>query len=525
VRRTLQRTSGRIPSSYDANLPVPEHLTHELFQRIEKLPDCPKVRYLKEQVKSKFVSSDTDPASVRRQRAINKWLAVERDNEATNVRLLMLNGDYNILPRVTWDRFLTVCRDVVCDVIGEVPPEDTLIGAFSGGASTSRSRASSHPAGKYLGQADITPAALDWFELSLESIPAWASFKDDVSINVVPGNVLFTVPKNTEIDRVAAKEPDLNMFLQKGVGDSFRRSLKRRGIDLNDQSKNRELARLGSLSGSLATLDLSSASDSVSCSLVELLLPPLWFSLLNSLRSPVTMIDGEEHSNEMFSSMGNGFTFELESLLFYSIARSCAYLTGTSGVISVYGDDIIVPHTLAEDLMWVLSVLGFSVNPEKSFWTGSFRESCGGHYDSGYDITPFYVRKPLSRLTDVIHVANAIRRWSIVGGIGVLDPTMLPIWEWLKGFVPEQLWGGHELESITQLVVPCEPRRRLIAKTRTRQVEARGGYLHWLNTTWARGSASDHIVTSELTHVGTQYRMRPARKSSCHSITPFHIEV
>lgn len=347
--------------------------------------DSPKTSYLRSNLLSKFVSKDTDSPLVRRTRAINKWLATERNNEATNVRLLTTHDGFQILPHVKYETFMEKAREIVTSVIGESFPVDSLLGGFSGGASTSRGRTSSHPAGKYLGQADVTEAALPYWELLLEESPTWKTYFDssELELRVVPGNILFTVPKSTDIDRCACKEPDINMYMQRGLGRVIRNRLRRVGIDLNDQSRNRELAREGSISGELATLDLSSASDSISTELVFQLLPIVWFSALNSLRSPVTVIDKDVHVNEMFSSMGNGFTFELESLLFYAIARTVAYFRGVSGVISVYGDDIIAPTSIAQDIAWVLNYLGFEVNTKKSFWSGPFRESCGGHFING----------------------------------------------------------------------------------------------------------------------------------------------
>lgn len=520
------RTGRRSLSIHDANSIVSDTITNELIQRIQKIPDCLRSEYLKDQFLTKFVSKETDPAPVRRQRAINKWLATERDNEATNDRLLTTHGEYNILPRVTWNSFLEKLRSVIVDIIGETVPDDALYGTFSGGASTSRKRTESHPASKYLGQADITPAARHIFELALEGMPGWDAFFDQVSINPVEGNVLFTVPKNTTIDRCACKEPDLNMFLQKGAGSYIRKALRRKGINLNDQTRNQRLAREGSITGSLATLDLSSASDSVSSIFVELALPPLWFSHLNGLRSPITVIDGAKHVNEMFSSMGNGFTFELESLLFFALARTTSYFEGISGVVSVYGDDIICPRELAAPLIWVLSYMGFSTNVEKTFVTGSFRESCGGHYYDGYDVTPFYIRKPVERLTDLIHVANSIREWSQRVAYGVLDPSVESIWIWLRDQVPECLWGGREYSSITQLVNPSYPRKRLEARSKDRET-GDGGYIHWLNTTWVREHLGEAIVTSSMVVSGSKYRMRPAVRNdnSCRSITPYISEM
>lgn len=502
-------SNRKYPSIHDANSVIPDTTTLYLINEIQKLPDFPATTYLKDQFLTKFISKETDPAPVRRQRAINKWLATERNNEATNDRLLTTHDDYNILSRVSWSSFVRKAQELVVDIIGETVPFDALCGAFSGGASTSRGRTESHPASKYLGNADITSAARHWFELIFDDLHGWNVFGDLLSIREVPGNVLFTVPKNTTIDRCACKEPDLNMFLQKGVGNFIRSSLRKKGIDLNNQEINKNLARIGSLTGDLATLDLSSASDSISCSLVELLLPEFWFSCLNGLRSPITVIDGEEHVNEMFSSMGNGFTFELESLLFYVIARTTAYFEGIPGVISVYGDDIICPSKLAPDLTRVLNYFGFEINVLKSFWEGPFRESCGGHFYNGYDITPFYLKAPIIKLTDVIHIANAIRRWSSRGDMGILDPTLEALWLHLKTLIPDSLWGGYELGSITQLVSTDFPRKRLEARKSNKAIDSNGAYVHWLNTTWVRDTPGDAVEVSRMSIIGTKYRLRP----------------
>jgi hypothetical protein len=86
---------------------------------------------------------------------------------------------------------------------------------------------------------------------------------------MVSGNNVDWVPKNYKTDRTIAIEPDWNMFLQKGLGGLLRRRLRRVGQDLNDQSTNRFCAAVGSIDGSLATLDMSMASDTVAYRLVE----------------------------------------------------------------------------------------------------------------------------------------------------------------------------------------------------------------------------------------------------------------
>jgi hypothetical protein len=464
------------------------------------------------EIMSKYVSSDTDPAALRRERAIVKWLACEDDNAVTNERLLHTHGKFNILPRVSFDHFMSWCTNFIEGIIGVTPPIEALVGSFSGGASTSRSRTASHPAAKYVGKAHVTSRAMETFELLNSEIPLWLGDHDYLQPEVVVGNVLFTVPKKTDIDRVACKEPDLNMFVQKGVGNYFRRCLQRYHINLNDQSINRSLAREGSITGNLATLDLSSASDSVTRELVFQLLPVSWFTLLDSVRSPVTIIDGVEHRNEMFSSMGNGFTFELESLIFFTLARATAFFRGARGSISVYGDDIICPTSVAHDLTWVLKYFGFSVNPDKSFIDGPFRESCGGHYWNGIDITPFYIRKPITELTDLIDVANKLRQWGDRFG-GLVDPEVEPIWLWLKELIPSVLWGGVDTSFKYQLASRDAPRMRLSEEVRTRNTGI-GGYLHWHNATWERESLGECVATSRKHTSLGRVRVRKARVST-----------
>jgi len=494
---------------------LPSNLTTLLVEKINGLRSSVKTDYLKSEIDSKFVSKDTDPAADRRARAIFKWLCTERENEATNERLLITHEEYNILPRVAFGKFVEWCRDLTRDIIGDTAPIEALIGSFSGGASTSRNRTQSHPASKYLGKAHVTLSCLPVFESIVDEMPGWISemIEDDFELEIVPGNVLFTVPKKTDIDRCACKEPDLNMFIQKGIGSYFRGCLLNTGINLNDQSINRSLAREGSLTNNLSTLDLSSASDSVSEGLVALFLPECWFTLLDSVRSRVTIIDGEEHRNQMFSSMGNGFTFELESLLFYVLARATAYFTNTPGRISVYGDDIICPRAMSHDLETVLSYMGFSVNSEKSCFEGPFRESCGGHYYVGLDVTPFYIKEPITTLPGLIHVANQLREWAEIEGTSVLDPEVEAIWQWLKSHIPSCLWGGEDTSFKYQLVSYDTPSQRLANETK-RKSTGFGGYLHWLNATWKRTQLSDGVQTSSKVESSERLRYRSVRNTT-----------
>jgi hypothetical protein len=226
---------------------------------------------------------------------------------------------------------------------------------------------------------------------------------------------MVTVPKDAFVDRVICIEPTGNIYCQKGLGQVLRRRLKRSGVDLNDQTINQELARKGSIDGSLATLDLSSASDSLCYELVKAVMPPRWFNALNDCRSTATLLpDGTWRHNEKFSSMGNGYTFELESLIFYALLRA---VCDKSDVVSVYGDDLIVPNHQAQRCIEALDSIGFKTNESKSFSTGPFRESCGKHYFRGTDVTPVYQKESLleresnARLCQLYRAYNRLYRW------------------------------------------------------------------------------------------------------------------
>lgn len=485
----------------DANFELPHDLIPLIHEHLNRLPETPRNDWLKKQVFTKFVSSETAPAEVRRNSAIRKWLSTERNNEATNVRLMTVDEEYNILPRVTYGQFMDKVQEYVLRILGDVPPVNVLYGTFSGGATTSRPRTESHPARKYLGKADVTMRAFEWAEEALASSPLWCELRNGLQFSVVEGNKLFTVPKTSDIDRVAAKEPDINMYLQKGVGDFIRRRLRSVGINLNDQTRNQRLARKGAATGGFATIDLSSASDSVTTELVFQCLPISWYVLLDSLRCHVTVIDGEAHVNEMFSSMGNGFTFELESLLFWAIAKAVAWFNRCEKMsLLVYGDDIIVPTIIADQLIFALSFLGFTTNEDKTFSSGPFRESCGGHYYELDDITPFYIKAPLLRLSDVIHLCNQIRKWSDRGW-SILSDDLEELWEALASYVPKCFWGGFDLDSDYQLVsywTPSKP-KRLVPKQGNKLDLGDGGYLLWLNSAesrTSRGVDDDPLIAS-----------------------------
>jgi hypothetical protein len=125
------------------------------------------------------------------------------------------------------------------------------------------------------------------------------------------------------------------------------------------------------------------------------------------LRATHTLVDGKWHRLEKFSSMGNGYTFELETCVFACLIAACLQLKGRAGVLGhdffVYGDDLIVPSDTAKLVIDTLAWVGFKVNSDKSFTDGSFRESCGGDYLRGEPVRAFYLKQDLCYGTQAIY--------------------------------------------------------------------------------------------------------------------------
>lgn len=311
---------------------------------------------------------------------------------------------------------------------------------FSGGASTRLPRRAGSPFYKLQGKPEVTRQAALLSVCAIETRKGWKktrgldllSYEDWVSI--VEGSDGTTVPKNAKTDRFICKEPCMNMFLQRGFGGFIRRRLKTIGVDLDDQTHNQQLSAIGSNDGSLATIDLKAASDSISLRLVQDLLPGDWYEALVAVRServrltekdfPLlknTDFGGLTHESkgrdywctlEKISSMGNGFTFELESLIFWALTSTVIELAGIDDTrIGIYGDDIICPTPVAGRVLEVLGYAGFACNVEKTFMDGPFRESCGFHAFNGRDVSPFNVSELIVGRNRVTWFLNTINLW------------------------------------------------------------------------------------------------------------------
>jgi len=322
--------------------------------------------------------------------------------------------------RGPYEQAITLARNVADRILGKFDwDEAAKFFGFGPGATTRLPRTRSDAVYKYSGNPETTIGNAILADAAIRSDPFWKQILPELGdegvgyCKVVSGNRIVTVPKNYKTDRTIAIEPDMNMYIQKGIGGLMRKRLRIAGCDLDDQTRNQRLACIGSFSGRLATIDLSMASDTVSRVLVQRFIRPDWLEALEQCRSPFGVLpSGEKIFYQKFSSMGNGYTFELESLIFYSLALAWCHIHGEEmSRVSVYGDDIILPTAVAESFCGLLDFLGFKPNEKKSYWTGPFRESCGKHYYHGHEITPFYVRRKVRHLRDLFLLHNNLQRW------------------------------------------------------------------------------------------------------------------
>lgn len=333
--------------------------------------------------------------------AYEKFLESERNCLITNATFRAWSeGRFQFRPSV--ERVLHTAQRKIAYILGEVPSFDLLRFRFGPGATTQVKKKNASARVKLGETLACSEDLVKVLPEILAEVPQWCGLEFDHAANEVSVPVeihhglLNFVPKNAKTHRSIVVEPSLNSFVQLGVGDHIARALRMRGkTDIKDQTRNQTLAQAGSIGSGVATLDLSSASDSIARELVAHLLPIDWFLLLDSIRTGSVEYKGTTMKLQKFSSMGNGFTFPLETLIFRALAESCVD-ERQHDLVSVYGDDIIVPESSVDLVREVLSACGFLLNSSKSFWSGPFRESCGKDYHSGMLIRPFFLKERLS---------------------------------------------------------------------------------------------------------------------------------
>lgn len=341
-------------------------------------------------------------ATERKQRALSKFFESEKRCKRVNKRLSHYSMHMRRLSPSLRQVFSQAQHEISC-MLGPVDHVfDTMMGqcGFGPGLTYALPHDKRNLVYKIGGDQTVTPKAkLLALEVLKAHFPHWSQLlaDDGYCLTTVLGNRVTTVPKTAEIDRTIGIEPSLNVLLQKGVDEYLKHRLRALGLRLDSQDYSIDVIKR--YNARVSTIDLSSASDSVSIELVKWLLPSDWYELLDTLRSHYYTVDsGKSWTRyEKFSSMGNATTFPLESLIFMAIARACALYCGFSNesirdLVRVYGDDIIVPWECAALVIEALRFAGFSTNSDKTFVFGPFRETCGVDLLDGVDVRPVYTR-------------------------------------------------------------------------------------------------------------------------------------
>ncbi len=266
------------------------------------------------------------------------------------------------------------------------------------------------------------------------ALPSWRSYYQLDRVQFLePGAErpvkVISVPKTLKTPRIIAIEPTGMQYCQQALShrivdaieDHSETTPSRRGqrcdwgrwfIGFKEQEPNRLLARSGSINGHLATLDLSEASDRVLNQHVLSLFArfPRLSEAIQATRSTKADVPGHGVIPlAKFASMGSALCFPVEAMVFTTIIMAAisyergdhepeqyvSTLSAMFGKVRVYGDDIIVPVEYVDRVIEWLKAFGLKVNLDKSFWTGKFRESCGGDYYDGEWVTPVRLRHEL----------------------------------------------------------------------------------------------------------------------------------
>lgn len=242
---------------------------------------------------------------------------------------------------------------------------------------------------------------------------------DDESLSA---HLVTTVPKSWKTDRTISMERTGLMFAQEGAMQAIFTYLKEghsafaRHYCVDTEELNRRLAQEGSVTGEYATLDQSNASDNVPLYLVEQWFSESCLSLLIPLRSSYAQLDTCWHGMKdqdvlkvsKFAPMGSALCFPIECIVFGAVVESCLrkrFGRRHHRKWYVYGDDLVVPTCIVEAVIARLRELGFEPNMTKSYWNvrddrsqNLFRESCGGEYLNGIDVTPARISRKFEGL-------------------------------------------------------------------------------------------------------------------------------
>lgn len=270
------------------------------------------------------------------------------------------------------------------------------------------------------------------------------------SVTLTNGSVAKFVAKTAKVSRLVNPEPAVNASVQRELGQILNRRCRLFGIEIETgQDRHRDMAWLSSILGHLATDDQSNASGHIYTELVKFLVSHDWWVWLDGSRSKFTQVESSPIHDfthwwklNTFATMGNGFCFELETILFYSLIWTVA---GDRSDISVFGDDCIYPVEHVNAVHKTFKNVGFVINEEKSFSSGFFRESCGGDFLFGHNVRPLYLKRKFDNSYDLTIMANQVYERFV--NQPDCDVSYVDLWNCIVQMIPEEerLYGPAHL--------------------------------------------------------------------------------
>lgn len=310
----------------------------------------------------------------------------------------MLRG----LPSLTHpiSRLIAEMREFIFEVVGDLDDHQVLLGFKHGpGATVSVKRNRAYldvKALRYDGSSTQRYLYEQWMRLTPVSDVLERHYRakacdepDDASCT------LHIVPKKWNVGRVIFVPKTLSGFTQAGIGSELTKRLLSIGIDLQTQPKVHADLLKHALRYNLATVDWSSASDRIWTELVRLLFPNHWFWWFSVTRSTVATFEGKEYPLPMIGTMGNGYTFPLQTLIFRAFFHAIGVIHNIDDTaVSIFGDDCIVPVEMVQHIEGYATWLGWEMNDKKTFHEGLFRESCGTDMYNGRDVRPVMPTRP-----------------------------------------------------------------------------------------------------------------------------------
>jgi len=328
-------------------------------------------------------------------------------------------------------------------------------------------------------------------------------FKLFCTSTFVGGNRWSTVPKNNSKDRSICLEPLCNMLVQRAIGIGIRRCLKDNlGIDLDNLA---DVHRHRISDPKVATIDLSDCSDTISLDLVKYLFPRHIFNLICDSRSDMTLGPSDDYYivNKV-SSMGNGFTFDLMSLILTALTRV------HDPAATVFGDDIVCQNQVATAVCSDLALAGFRVNVEKTRINSSYRESCGAHYTDSEGYLTIFDLKWINSPHDLVVALNKVAILSYRYG-GYFEDLRRDLWS----LVPQTLLGAavkrqtaltsrpltHDLDTYVrwgpEILVPPSPKILRLLRRAGRNLDKCGTFSVAVSFETTTSPAGDRLRSSD----------------------------